>query len=146
MHSLQNYGTTQSTYDGNAYSYSSTYHNGNLKVYAHHPMPPKADGGPSEYYMAQLRGIDMTHNVDSFRDAATAFRNARDLGKLHRDDFIERANQVARRQPAGCASTTSTRERSSLSVLQEDQSDTSADELALSRSARKRSRLAPAES
>ena len=37
----------------------------------------------------------MTGNIDTFRRGATAFRNARDVAKQHRDRFIETANARA---------------------------------------------------
>lgn len=145
MHSLQNYGSTECRYDGNAYSYSSIYHNGTLRMYSHHPAPPKTHGRKPQYYMAQIRGFDITDNIDSFREGAAAFRNLRDLAKAHRDDLIHRANQLARQAPARSASTTVSDRRTSLSVSWEDQSDTSAAELALDQSMAKRSRYASAE-
>ncbi|KAH7110803.1 hypothetical protein B0J13DRAFT_661681 [Dactylonectria estremocensis] len=37
----------------------------------------------------------MTGNIDSFRRGATAFRNARDWAKQHRDNVIREANATA---------------------------------------------------
>ena len=45
MHTLQNYRQTELIYDGSAYTYSSTYHDGNLKLYAHHVTAPAAPEG-----------------------------------------------------------------------------------------------------
>jgi hypothetical protein len=47
MHALQNYGTEEPLFDGNAYTYSSTYHagTGTLQLYAHHNTPLTAPGG-----------------------------------------------------------------------------------------------------
>jgi hypothetical protein len=147
MHSLQNYGSAESKYDGNARSYSSTYHQGTatLQLYGHHLTPPKVPGGPPEYHMTQLRGFHMTGNINTFREGAGAFRNLRDLGKTHRDNSIDHANQVARRAPTGTSSTTLTDSSTSLSLYQEDQSDTSTDELAAQQTTAKRSRHASLE-
>ncbi|KAK4181971.1 hypothetical protein QBC35DRAFT_510807, partial [Podospora australis] len=51
MHALQNYGAEEPVYDGNAYSYSSTYHagTGTLQLYTHHVTPPTAPDGRPEY-------------------------------------------------------------------------------------------------
>ncbi|KAL2176560.1 uncharacterized protein P884DRAFT_260578 [Thermothelomyces heterothallicus CBS 202.75] len=97
MHALQNYGEEEPAFDGNAYTYSSTYHagTGTLKLYAHHVTPPTAPGGRPEYHMTQVDGWDLTGNIDSFRRGATAFRNARDFAKEHRDRFIQAANARA---------------------------------------------------
>jgi hypothetical protein len=147
MHSLQNYQSTEPIYDGNAYSYSSTYHQGTstLKLYSHHLTAPKAAGEPPEYHMTQLNGFDMTSNINTFREGAGGFRHNRDRAKTNRDDFIDHANQIARRAPADTPSTALTDSRTSLSVLQEDQSDTSIDELAAEQTPAKRTRHATLE-
>ncbi len=92
MHSLQNYGTEEPTYDGKAYTYSSTYHNTLLQMYAHHVTAPAAPGGRPEYHMTQVKTVAMTEDRDAFVQGATAFRNLRDLAKTHRDNFIQAAN------------------------------------------------------
>jgi hypothetical protein len=92
MHALQNYCETQPTYDGNAYTYSSTYHDGNLKLYAHHVIAPTEAEGRPAYHMTQIDGWQMTGNIDTFRRGATAFRNARDSAERHRNSFIQAAN------------------------------------------------------
>ncbi|KAI0426085.1 hypothetical protein F5Y09DRAFT_76522 [Xylaria sp. FL1042] len=98
MHSLQNYGKEESVYDNNAYTFSSTYHAGTstLQLYAHHPTAPTTPGGRPEYHMTQLDGYQMTGNPKTFIDGTTAFRNARDIAKQHRDSFIDAANTRAR--------------------------------------------------
>lgn len=98
IHALQNYGRTESTdnYDGNAYAYSSTYHSGGtLRLYAHHVTAPTGPGEKAEYHMTQLRSFAMTDSRKAFVAGATAFRNARDLAKQHRDSFIQAANARA---------------------------------------------------
>ncbi|KID88660.1 hypothetical protein MAJ_11036, partial [Metarhizium majus ARSEF 297] len=94
MHTLQNYGTSNESYDGKAYTYSSTYHpaTGTLQLYAHHVTAPTETGGRPEYHMTQLDTWGMTGNIQTFRRGATAFRNARDLARSHRDQFIHAAN------------------------------------------------------
>ena len=96
MHSLQNYGKEEPIYDNNAYTFSFTFCDGFLKLYAHHPTAPTTKGGPPQYHMTQVDAWGLTGNVDTFRRGATAFRNARDLAKRHRDRFIQDANTVAR--------------------------------------------------
>ena len=133
MHSLQNYEAHEPQFDGNAYSYSSTYHPGTatLQLYGHHMTAPEAPGGRPQYHTTQLGGYHMTHNSERFREGATAFRNLRDHAESHRSSFIAEVNSVARHAPAPSPSTTLTGSReSSRSVLHEDQSDSSADELA----------------
>ena len=95
MYVLQGYGETEPTYDGNAYTYSSTYHDGQLKLYAHHPTAPTATDGRPEYHMTQLKGYALTSDRETFVAGATAFRNARELAERHRRSFIRAANARA---------------------------------------------------
>ncbi|TFB01190.1 hypothetical protein CCMA1212_007032 [Trichoderma ghanense] len=95
MHALQNYGKGELEFDGNAYAFSSTYHDGTLKIYTHHITAPSAPDLRPEYHMTQVNTWAMTGNIDDFCRGATAFRNARDLAKQHRDRFIQGANTRA---------------------------------------------------
>lgn len=95
MHALQNHGKDKPEYDSNAYTFSSTYHDGTLKLYTHHTTAPSGPDGRSEYHMTQVGAWAMTGGIDDFRRGATAFRNARDLAKQHRDGFIQGANARA---------------------------------------------------
>ncbi|POS75471.1 hypothetical protein DHEL01_v206134 [Diaporthe helianthi] len=92
MHQLQNFGQEQPIYDGKSYAFSSTYHDGTLKLYAHHLTAPTTCGGQPEYHMTQLDTWGMTGNIQSFIRGVTAFRNLRDLAKQHRDTFIQQGN------------------------------------------------------
>ncbi|KUI64798.1 hypothetical protein VM1G_00718 [Cytospora mali] len=92
IHSLQTYGQEDPVYDGNAYTYSTTYHDGQLKMYAHYATAPATPDGRPEYHMTQVRSFGMTDTRETFVEGATAFRNARDLAKQHRDTFIQAAN------------------------------------------------------
>ncbi|KAM3429618.1 hypothetical protein MY4824_008140 [Beauveria thailandica] len=92
MHSLQNYGEDEPVYDGNAHTYSSTYHNGQLMLYAHHLTAPTADGERPEYHMTQIDTWGMTGNIETFRRGAAAFRNARELARGQRERLIQTAN------------------------------------------------------
>ncbi|GJN78606.1 hypothetical protein PLIIFM63780_002115 [Purpureocillium lilacinum] len=95
MHALQNYGETMPTYDNNAYTFSSTYHDGTLKLYTHHIAAPSTVEGRPEYHMTQIDGWQLTGNINSFRHGATAFRNARDMAERYRGAFIQAANTRA---------------------------------------------------
>ena len=97
MHSLQNYGEKEPVYDGNAYTYSSTYLDGQLKLYAHHVTAPTTPAGLPGYHMTQVDTYALTGSRKGFVEGATAFRNARDLARRHRDGFILDANARARR-------------------------------------------------
>ncbi|KAF3770680.1 hypothetical protein M406DRAFT_336294 [Cryphonectria parasitica EP155] len=104
MHSLQNYDREELVYDGNAYTYTTTYHGGTgtLQLYAHHATAPATPEGQPEFHMNQLRGFIMTDTRERFVEGATAYRNLRDLAKKHRDAFIQDANaryQAAQENP-----------------------------------------------
>lgn len=96
IHSLEKYGDEEVQYDGQARTFSSIYNAsaGSLQLYAHHATAPTSEGGRPKYHMTQIDAWAMTGNVDSFRRGATAFRNARDLAKQHRDGFIQAANEA----------------------------------------------------
>jgi hypothetical protein len=100
MHALQNYGEEEPTYDGNAYTYSSTYHAGTLKLYEHHVTAPTAPDGRPEYHMSQVKAYALTSDLETCVAGIGAFRNARDLAQRHRDEFIQGANARARRSDA----------------------------------------------
>jgi hypothetical protein len=61
------------------------------------PLIPltRGEDGP-EYYMTQVEGWDLTRNINTFREAATAFRNARDWAQEQRYTLITAANERAR--------------------------------------------------
>ncbi|PNY27399.1 Uncharacterized protein TCAP_02660 [Tolypocladium capitatum] len=92
MHALQNYGEAELKYDGNAYTFSSTYHDGTLKLYTHHVTAPSTAEGQPEYHMTQLKAYALTSDRETFVSGATAFRNTREMAKRHRDTFIQAAN------------------------------------------------------
>lgn len=89
----------------------------------------------------------MYSDIDTFRAGAGALRNNRDRAKTDRDKLIDHANQIVRGAPFADAapSTTLTDERTSLSMLQEDESDTSTDEISAVQTTAKRTRHAPVE-
>lgn len=95
IHTLQNHGQQEPVYDGKGpYTFSSTYHGGPgvLQLYAHQASAPTTSGGQLEYDMRQLDVYALTSKREAFIEGATAFRNARDLAKKHRDNFVQAAN------------------------------------------------------
>jgi hypothetical protein len=99
--SLRSYGQDESVYDNNAYTITSIYHGGQLKMYTSHPTQPTSPGGRPEYFLNQLKGWSMTSDPDTFRQGASWFRNARDWAKEQRDGAIARANERANDSQAG---------------------------------------------
>lgn len=131
MHSLQNYGVDEPVYDSKAYSFTNTYHDGTLKIYTTHPTAPTTADGEPRYHMTQVDSFAMTGNIRTFREGATAYRNARDLASTHRKSFVGQANTVAATVPVTTPSTSVVSSRTSATLPLDGDSDTSLDELAL---------------
>jgi hypothetical protein len=56
MHSLQSYREDELVHDNNAYTITSIYSDGQLKMYTSHPTQPTSPSGRPEYCMTQLNG------------------------------------------------------------------------------------------
>lgn len=134
IHEIRSYVDADMAYDNNAYTITSTYHGGTgaLKLCTIYPTPSTHPNQASEFRMTQLNGWDMTGNPDSFRQGATALRNARDLTRDVREEFIAAANAKALNVETSRygSSTQSFLSLSSNEPIQPE-SETSADELAL---------------
>jgi hypothetical protein len=80
MHILQNHGEEEPAYDGNAYTYSSTYLDGQLKLYAHHVTTLTTSGERPSYHMTQLDTYALTGSQKGFVEGAAAFRDCERYG------------------------------------------------------------------
>ncbi|KAL8698699.1 MAG: hypothetical protein Q9201_006434 [Fulgogasparrea decipioides] len=133
VHKLRSYEAEDphTIYDGNAYTITSTYHNGHLQLYALHPSEPMDSENPPEYHMTQLNTFAITGTAERYREGVGAYRNARDWAKEQRDGLIAAANGRA----MGMSKETSTIDPSIHSMSQSTTgldaaaSETSADEL-----------------
>jgi hypothetical protein len=92
MHALQSHGEDRVTYDNKAYTITSIFNGGQLKMFTSHPYQRSASGTGTEYCMHQLDCWAMTGNAQSFRKGVTAYRNARDWAQEQMDALIEQAN------------------------------------------------------
>ena len=94
VHELRLYVDPETAYDNNAYTITSTYHggSGDLTIYCTHPTPSNDPKNPIEYHMTQLRGWKVTDIPETFRQGASALRNARDWAKEKREELIVAAN------------------------------------------------------
>jgi hypothetical protein len=108
MHSLQNYKVDDPVYDEKARTITCVYHGGLLELYTHHLTEPTSPGGKPEYHMNQVASVSLTASPRSFREGATAYRNARDWAKTQRGEMIARANAKARRSSLETVSSTNT--------------------------------------
>ena len=134
IHELRSYVDPETAYDNNAYTITSTYHGGTgaLKLYSTHLTPSMSPGIPIEYRMTQLNGWDMTGNPDTFRQGASALRNARDWAKEKREELMIAANgKVPDAEHSDLVSSTQSFVSLSSTEATHPESETSADELAL---------------
>ena len=134
IQALQSYGNAELIYDNNAYTVTASYSDGQLKLYTSHPARPNGPGTRPEYYMHQLNAWSMIGNIDSFRQGATAYRNAADWAKEIRDSFIENANGRRRESIDTSQSLNISSHQEVFSSTEGPgrvESDTSADELAM---------------
>jgi hypothetical protein len=136
MQSLQLYGQDEPVYNKNAYTITSTYHDGQLKMYTTHIIPPAGPGKPPEYQMTQLNTWGLTGNANTFRQGATAFRNGRDLAKEWRDKLVSAANERVdslNAEPSTIESSDYNGLSDAVETYHTEDSETSADELAPTR-------------
>ncbi|KAL2862652.1 uncharacterized protein BJX67DRAFT_365955 [Aspergillus lucknowensis] len=96
IHALQSYDPSTPhrppVYDNNAYTVSSTYLDGQLRLFTSHPRRPSQPGSSPGYSMTELGSYSMTNDPEAFRTGATAYRNARDWAQEKRDEMIALAN------------------------------------------------------
>ncbi|KAK5069073.1 hypothetical protein LTR51_008858, partial [Lithohypha guttulata] len=94
IHSLQRYqrAPSVSDFDYKASTITSSYHDGQLKMYAVCRAEPVDSHDRAEYHVHQLNTWGMTGNIETFRQGATAYRNARDWAEKVRDEAIACAN------------------------------------------------------
>ncbi|MCJ1461860.1 hypothetical protein MMC07_000459 [Pseudocyphellaria aurata] len=80
-------------YDNNAYTITSYYHDGVLRLYTIHPALSNDDSEkqPVYYYMTLLRACIIASKRD-FQQGTNALRNARDWARAQRDTLVVAAN------------------------------------------------------
>lgn len=101
MLKLRSYVDDTTALDDNAYTITWTYNSGagTLILYTTHPT---ASGNPErvvDYRMTQLNSYAVTGNPETFRQGASALRNACDWAEEKRKTLIDEANSMNRRQP-----------------------------------------------
>lgn len=94
---LHSYGRQEPAYNNKAYTITSIYHGGVLRLYTCYPRRPAKAGDRPEYYMHQLRVFSLIDEDETFRQGAAAYRNIRDWAKEQRDEAIRQANERANR-------------------------------------------------
>ncbi len=89
---LRAYGGEE-TYDGNAYTLTSTYTDGKLEIFAHRMTPPDEPGMRPCHHTVSVGKWMHDEEIHAYRRGATAFRNAGDLARKFRKAFIADANR-----------------------------------------------------
>ncbi|CZT08331.1 uncharacterized protein RCO7_08257 [Rhynchosporium graminicola] len=79
--------------DHKALSITTTFHDSCLRLYTTHITDLGSEDGP-RYHMTQLRSFAMTDTVETFREGASALRNARDWAMEQREQVISTANMA----------------------------------------------------
>jgi hypothetical protein len=103
-------------------------------MYTTYITAPAGPGKSPEYQMTQINTWGLTGNAEAFRQGATAFRNGRDLAKEWRDGFISIANEAVGSldaEPPTLKSSSYSRPSDTTETHLTEESETSADELAL---------------
>jgi hypothetical protein len=95
MHALKTFGAGESAYDNKAYTLTSIYQDGTLKIFTSHPVCPAPERTRPEFVMTQVKAVALTSDADSFRAGAKSYRNACDWAKKQRDEAIKKANERA---------------------------------------------------
>ncbi|KAH7149073.1 hypothetical protein B0J13DRAFT_674301 [Dactylonectria estremocensis] len=99
IHNLRSYGScAPTTYDNRAYTITATYVAETLTIYATHPIRV---GERTELIMTRLCAFALTGGLRTFREAATAYRNAIDWAAQQRDIVIRQANERFAQRAAG---------------------------------------------
>ena len=70
---LPNYNKEEAAYDSIAYTFSSAYHDGQLKLYTHLMTASKVPGSLPKYHMTLLDSWGTAGNANTFQSGATAF-------------------------------------------------------------------------
>ncbi|KAI4156656.1 MAG: hypothetical protein LQ340_000102 [Diploschistes diacapsis] len=125
MHALHSYGQQDPFYDGNAYTVSSIYHGGQLKMFTSHPIHPATLGDLPEYITSQINTWGMTGNAEIFRQGATAYRNLRYWAREQRDTAIKQTNDQVRTSVKASTSETSNVSLDSSFATQASEEETS---------------------
>lgn len=129
MHLIQSYRNGR-LYDNKAYTITSTYQDGQLKMYTMHPTHSNSSQRDTDYHMILLGGWSLIGSERSFREGVGAFRNLRDWAKEQREHFIQNANSKLTNETDLSQSAAARIERSYVTPASESRdSDTSADEL-----------------
>lgn len=65
MHSLQLYSQPDLEYDNKAYTISSIYHGGHLKMYTSHPIPPRTPEGKPGFIITRMKTWGLTGDTNT---------------------------------------------------------------------------------
>ncbi|KAI9752870.1 MAG: hypothetical protein M4579_005437 [Chaenotheca gracillima] len=81
IHELRSYIGQGELFDNNAYTITSTYGAGTLVIYASFTIPPTGPNRRYDICMILIAGYYIVSDIDTFRQGASALRNARQWAK-----------------------------------------------------------------
>ncbi|XWW92729.1 hypothetical protein V2A60_000655 [Cordyceps javanica] len=122
MQCLRRYVANEPEFDGKAYTLTSIYQDGQLTMFACHPIPPREPAGFSGYVLTQLKAFALTGDEEDFQRGIAAYRNGRDWTKQQRDGIIKRVNEaeskgLVRTKALGCTASSFTSEASTAETV-----------------------------
>lgn len=94
MLKLHSYRQGKPLFDDNAYTVTSTYYAGIVRIYTTH-VTSLGSNGPLEYHMSLVGGWDTVGDPETCRRGLTAFRNSREWAQEQRNILISAANRRA---------------------------------------------------
>lgn len=99
MHSLQTYGEEKPSYDGNAHAFSSTYHDGTLKMYTHHVtnLPPSKRRHDRGEWRLQVRHCCASAQISKTTDRNVCAGDMKQKRSAHETQLAP-VVQIPRRQ------------------------------------------------
>ncbi|KAI1839551.1 hypothetical protein JX266_014237 [Neoarthrinium moseri] len=137
MHRILCYKDSEPAFDNKGRILTTTYHDGQLKMYTIYVKKSDRPDNRPEYVPAPLGAYALTGDADSCRRGINAYRQGLDWAKEQRDEAIKQANLRAGSSTEGDITTHDT--SGSCTPLTND-AESSADELAYEESKRKRGR------
>lgn len=99
MHGLQNFGKETPEFDDNAYTFSATYIEGVLSLFAHHVAAPTIHTNRHPGYHITLLRMFALFDEPTFAGGIYALRALREHARKYREEFIEVANKRAENMP-----------------------------------------------
>ena len=99
MHAVQTYRQEERLFDGNAYTFPSIYHSGQLKLCTSHPASPAIPGGRPQYHL-NLEVLCLGLHPRNLEDWSNVVQELHGHGQKVRDEAIRGVNDVGSPVPS----------------------------------------------